>query len=604
MSARECAISASGGPAPVIDQSTSTVRPSGRLPRLPSLVSPWSSVLRRLRQRVEQRPRRARQRRERVGQLRWTRVEPPPALGRDRGTGSGSPSAASHVERLGAEERVAVAERRRARRCRANPSTRRGSVGEVVEEPQVLLERRPARRRRARATRPTSRISTAPPACVARRTDGGVVDARRREVDHARLPHPHRHAADVAGLAHDPVVAVVDVLEHERVAVDHDPFEARARLRVGALHRLPADAPSTSSSTDGASARSCVSSGVIAYSLPAAGPSSPRIPSPASPRAAPPCRLTPSSPGAERSCCRRHRVRRPPQDDHQRQHDDADDGPAPSHRLSLGATTRSWLHSSRIDTDLALALELADAADRITLARFRAGDLVVDTKPDLTPVTEADRAVEEMIRERLARAAPATRCSARSSAPPATPTRRLDRRSHRRHQGVRPRHPGVGHADRARSRRRPRGGCGVGAGARCAVVGRAWRGCVPRRRAGERVEGRARRGRAPGVRLPVDASRRSGSRRDPRARAPLLARARLRRLLAATCWWPTARSTSRWRSAGLAVWDLAAPLVVVEDAGGRFTDLARRHARRRRRRDRRPTACCTTTCSAALAPTS
>lgn len=52
--------------------------------------------------------------------------------------------------------------------------------------------------------------------------------------------------------------------------------------------------------------------------------------------------------------------------------------------------------------DLALALELADLADRITLARFRADDLVVDTKPDLTPVTEADTAVEQAVRERLA----------------------------------------------------------------------------------------------------------------------------------------------------------------------------------------------------------
>jgi histidinol-phosphatase len=56
--------------------------------------------------------------------------------------------------------------------------------------------------------------------------------------------------------------------------------------------------------------------------------------------------------------------------------------------------------------DLALALELADIADRITLSRFRADDLVVDTKPDLTPVTEADRDVERMLRERLAAARP------------------------------------------------------------------------------------------------------------------------------------------------------------------------------------------------------
>src|ERR1700684_15732 len=52
--------------------------------------------------------------------------------------------------------------------------------------------------------------------------------------------------------------------------------------------------------------------------------------------------------------------------------------------------------------DLALALELADVADAITQARFRAEDLVVETKPDLTPVSEADRDVEHALRERLA----------------------------------------------------------------------------------------------------------------------------------------------------------------------------------------------------------
>jgi histidinol-phosphatase len=56
--------------------------------------------------------------------------------------------------------------------------------------------------------------------------------------------------------------------------------------------------------------------------------------------------------------------------------------------------------------DLALALALADAADAISIARFRAHDLVVETKPDLTPVTEADRAVENEVRERLAQERP------------------------------------------------------------------------------------------------------------------------------------------------------------------------------------------------------
>lgn len=58
------------------------------------------------------------------------------------------------------------------------------------------------------------------------------------------------------------------------------------------------------------------------------------------------------------------------------------------------------------DDDLTLALQLADAADALTLQRFRAADLVVETKPDLTPVSEADRAVEQALRERLAAARP------------------------------------------------------------------------------------------------------------------------------------------------------------------------------------------------------
>lgn len=51
--------------------------------------------------------------------------------------------------------------------------------------------------------------------------------------------------------------------------------------------------------------------------------------------------------------------------------------------------------------DLALALGLADRADALTLARFGALDLRIDTKPDLTPVTDADRAVEAELREAL-----------------------------------------------------------------------------------------------------------------------------------------------------------------------------------------------------------
>lgn len=56
--------------------------------------------------------------------------------------------------------------------------------------------------------------------------------------------------------------------------------------------------------------------------------------------------------------------------------------------------------------DLRLALLLADDADALSLERFRAADLHVATKPDLTPVTDADRAVEESVRRTLARARP------------------------------------------------------------------------------------------------------------------------------------------------------------------------------------------------------
>jgi histidinol-phosphatase len=59
-----------------------------------------------------------------------------------------------------------------------------------------------------------------------------------------------------------------------------------------------------------------------------------------------------------------------------------------------------------VDADLRYALELADAADALTLQRFRATDLRVDTKPDMTPVTDADRAAERMMRERIARDRP------------------------------------------------------------------------------------------------------------------------------------------------------------------------------------------------------
>jgi histidinol-phosphatase len=55
-----------------------------------------------------------------------------------------------------------------------------------------------------------------------------------------------------------------------------------------------------------------------------------------------------------------------------------------------------------VSPDLAYALALADEADAITRQYFKRANLRVDTKPDLTPVSEADRLVETRLRERLA----------------------------------------------------------------------------------------------------------------------------------------------------------------------------------------------------------
>lgn len=59
--------------------------------------------------------------------------------------------------------------------------------------------------------------------------------------------------------------------------------------------------------------------------------------------------------------------------------------------------------SSTYDDDLRLALVLADQVDAITMSRFKALDLKVEAKPDTTPVSDADRTVEEVIRAQLGR---------------------------------------------------------------------------------------------------------------------------------------------------------------------------------------------------------
>ncbi len=58
------------------------------------------------------------------------------------------------------------------------------------------------------------------------------------------------------------------------------------------------------------------------------------------------------------------------------------------------------------DDDLRLAHVMADQVDGLTMSRFKAQDLRVETKPDLTPVSDADKAAEELIRGQLSRARP------------------------------------------------------------------------------------------------------------------------------------------------------------------------------------------------------
>lgn len=61
---------------------------------------------------------------------------------------------------------------------------------------------------------------------------------------------------------------------------------------------------------------------------------------------------------------------------------------------------------TNFESDLELALELADVADSVSLERFRALDLHVETKPDASPVTDADRSVEQALKRVLAEKRP------------------------------------------------------------------------------------------------------------------------------------------------------------------------------------------------------
>src|SRR5262249_14817782 len=73
-------------------------------------------------------------------------------------------------------------------------------------------------------------------------------------------------------------------------------------------------------------------------------------------------------------------------------------------RLAERSPSASCIRADRVayvNPDLELALRLADAADAISFPQFGSG-LAIETKPDLTPVTEADRTVEAELRRLLA----------------------------------------------------------------------------------------------------------------------------------------------------------------------------------------------------------
>ena len=237
----------------------------------------------------------------------------------------------------------------------------------------------------------------------------------------------------------------------------------------------------------------------------------------------------------------RRRVGRPPREVLSR--DSRSDGTVGPYRLASGPCFKRtsdgpyappWT-SPRTWTSRSSSRMLADA---ITMARFRATDLVVTTKPDLTPVSEADQAVEQAIRERLAerhrarRARRGVRLPIRARPADAEFRWIIDPIDGTKSYVRGP--PDLGHAHRPRARGRARARGRLGARVARALVGRPRSGRVPRRRADLGIGDLGARRRADLVLLGHARTlrRRRHRREDARARAPLLALPRRRRLLA------------------------------------------------------------------------
>ncbi len=230
------------------------------------------------------------------------------------------------------------------------------------------------------------------------------------------------------------------------------------------------------------------------------------------------------------------------------------------------ATPESLIRFHNATSDLALALELADAADVLTLSRFQALDLSVDTKPDTTPVSDADLATEALIRERLAAARPDDAVLGEEQGDIGTGARRwiLDPIDGTKNyiRGV----PVWATLAGPRGRRRDRGGRGERSGARTAVVGQSRRRRLRQQRDGTRtppgVSRSARWRPSTTRRLRLLLAGRLGERRPAGGLSSRSTRTAWRNRASATsgrtAWWPKERSTSQRRARGLAVGHRAA----------------------------------------------
>jgi len=68
----------------------------------------------------------------------------------------------------------------------------------------------------------------------------------------------------------------------------------------------------------------------------------------------------------------------------------------------MSSSTNGGNSSPQYSAELEFALTLADRADAISLSRYQALDLEITTKPDNSPVTDADKAVERAIIDAIA----------------------------------------------------------------------------------------------------------------------------------------------------------------------------------------------------------